>query len=62
MSRGAFGVTYMVMQILLGAQQKMIQSLVERPLTNRPGYPNDSLPFSSAYYWDVRTPYMLDQF
>ena len=27
---------------------------MERPLTNRPGYPNDSLPFSTAYYWDVR--------
>ena len=55
MSRGAFGVTYSGNADIAWCSTKN-DSIFEwqRPLTNRPGYPNDSLPFSSAYYWDVR--------
>ena len=54
-SRGAFGVTYSDNVDIAWCSTKN-DSIFEwqRPLTNRPGYPNDSLPFSSAYYWDVR--------
>tara|TARA_B100000900_G_scaffold201403_1_gene170797 strand:- start:172 stop:1134 length:963 start_codon:yes stop_codon:yes gene_type:complete len=55
MSRGAFGVTYSGNVDIAWCSTKNDSIFEwERPLTNRPGYPNDSLPFSSAYYWDVR--------
>lgn len=55
MSRGAFGVTYSGNADIAWCSTKNDSIFEwERPLTNRPGYPNDSLPFSSAYYWDVR--------
>ena len=55
MSRGAFGVTYSGKADIAWCSTKNDSIFEwERPLTNRPGYPNDSLPFSSAYYWDVR--------
>ena len=54
-SRGAFGVTYSGNADIAWCSTKNDSIFEwERPLTNRPGYPNDSLPFSSAYYWDVR--------
>ena len=55
MSRGAFGVTYSGNADIAWCSTKN-DSIFEwqRPLTNRPGFPNDSLPFSSAYHWDVR--------
>ena len=54
-SRGAFGVSHNGKVDIAWCSTKN-DSIFEwsRPLTNRPGYPNDSLPFSSAYYWDVR--------
>ena len=55
MSRGAFGVTYSGNVDIAWCSTKNDSIFEwERPLTNRPGYPNDSLPFPSAYYWDVR--------
>ncbi|MDC3166472.1 phosphodiester glycosidase family protein [Candidatus Marinimicrobia bacterium] len=54
-SRGAFGITYNgVVDIAWCSTKNDSIFQWERPITNRPGYPNDSLPFSSAYYWDVR--------
>ena len=54
-SRGAFGVTYSGNVDIAWFSPKNDSIFEwERPLTNRPGYPNDSLPFSSAYYWNVR--------
>lgn len=54
-SRGAFGVSYSGNADIAWCSTKNDSIFEwERPLTNRPGYPNDSLPFSSAYYWDVR--------
>ena len=54
-SRGAFGVTYGGSVDIAWCSTKN-DSIFEwqRPLTNRPGSPNDSLPFSSAHYWDVQ--------
>ena len=55
MSRGAFGVTYSGEVDIAWCSTKNDSIFEwERPLTNRPGYPSDSLPFSSANYWDVR--------
>ncbi len=54
-SRGAFGVTYGGNVDIAWCSTKNDSIFEwERPITNRPGYPNDSLPFSSAHYWDVR--------
>ena len=54
-SRGAFGVTYSGNVDIAWCSTKNDSIFEwERPITNRPGYPNDSLPFSRAYYWDVR--------
>ena len=54
-SRGAFGVTYSGEVDIAWCSTKNDSIFEwERPLSNRPGYPNDSLPFSRANYWDVR--------
>ena len=54
-SRGAFGVSHSGNADIAWCSTKNDSIFEwERPLTNRPGYTNDSLPFSSAYYWDVR--------
>mgnify|MGYP001368395924 CR=1 FL=1 len=54
-SRGAFGVTYSGTVDIAWCSTKNDSIFEwERPITNRPGYPNDSLPFSNAHYWHVR--------
>tara|TARA_Y100000591_G_scaffold164946_1_gene142300 strand:+ start:2608 stop:3501 length:894 start_codon:yes stop_codon:yes gene_type:complete len=54
-SRGAFGVTHSGNVDIAWCSTKDDSIFEwERPLTNRPGYPNESLPFLSANYWDVR--------
>ena len=54
-SRGAFGVTYDGNVDIAWCSTKNDSIFEwERPLVNRPGYPNNSLPFSLANYWDVR--------
>ena len=54
-SRGAFGVKYSGDVDIAWCSTKNDSIFEwERPLANRPGYPSDSLPFSSAYHWDVR--------
>ena len=54
-SRGAFGITYSGNADIAWCSTKNDSIFEwERPLTNRPGYPNNSLPFSSAHHWDVR--------
>ena len=55
LSRGAFGVTYSGNVDIAWCSTKNDSIFEwERPLTNRPGFPNKNLPFSNANYWHVR--------
>ena len=55
LSRGAFGVTYSGNVDIAWCSTKNDSIFEwERPLTNRPGFPNENLPFSNANYWHVR--------
>ena len=54
-SRGAFGVTYDGNVDIAWCSTKNDSIFEwERPITNRPGFSNDSIPFSSAHFWPVR--------
>ena len=54
-TRGAFGVTYSGEVDIAWCSTKN-DSIFEwnRPLKNRPGFPNESIPFLDGKYWDVR--------
>ena len=54
-SRGAFGVAYDGKVDIAWCSTRN-DSIFEwdRPITNRPGYPNESLPFFTADYWPVQ--------